>query len=342
MAKRDLAEVLEGRKEFSRRLLIRRRSMAQLSRAQRLAAAPREPRGPSLQYLRFQRALVAEMRALVMAQVEPILAELVSNDPVTGLQVAPAKDSTPTLRIDSCAVCGPPPSWYAALLTGPLRTRQDAPGGRWNQILGFLEVAITELVGQRRIAPKLADIATAIWGHNRVEMSRVLQIDLRRQDVGLQDFIQRFIEKNIRLIRSVATDQLDRMENVVAKATAGQVRVETLRDQILSTFNVTESRAALIARDQTLKSNADLIQLRQQQVGVTEYIWTSSKDERVRGRPGGKWAKSQSDHWSLDGTRQSWLVEPITNPVTGERNHPGRDYQCRCTATPIVDHLLVG
>src|SRR5690606_35480604 len=59
-----------------------------------------------------------------------------------------------------------------------------------------------------------------------------------------------------------------------------------------------------------------------------------------RGRPGGVWAKSQANHWILDGTRQRWAVAPVTNPRTGARNHPGKDYQCRCTATPVVDHLL--
>jgi hypothetical protein len=338
-----LAEALAGRKAVRKAFQVRKRSTARLTRNQRVALAPREPRGPALRYLQFQARLLENIQAVVMEKVDPLLPEL-EGEP-SGVQSAPDPlDAQVGVRADAravCPVCGPAPAWYQNILEGKVR-RYDAPGGRWAEVLAFLEVAITEMTGERRTGPQLEEIGRAIWAHNRAEMSRVLQIDLRRKELGLQDFIQRFIQKNVQLIRSVATDQLTRMEQVVARSTGGQARVETLRNEIQATFNVTRARAALIARDQTLKANSELIQLRQQQAGVTEYIWTTSRDERVRGRPGGKWAKSQANHWDLDGTRQSWLVPPVTNPVTGARNHPGQDYQCRCTATPIVDHLLTG
>ncbi|MCK4717646.1 MAG: minor capsid protein, partial [Thermoplasmata archaeon] len=341
-----------------------------------------------LRFLRVQKAILAEVEALVerelveplpvllptveLVDLEPapdtwvtVEGEIIQGEPLSiskaqeGFLVAPRELAgthlgsmpdapladvvpvRPEIRLDSCPGCGVrAPLWYQAALQGYWKgSRYDAAVlGRMGEILGFLEVAISEVVGERNLGPLLAPVAREIYRHNRAEMERVLQIDLRGQSLGLQPFITEFIGKNVRLIQSVMFDQLHRMEEVIAEGTAGQVRVETLAAQLMDTFKVSKARANLIARDQTLKANAEVTQLRQQQVGVTEYIWTSSRDERVRGRPGGP--KSDADHWALEGTRQSWLVAPVTNPKTGERNHPGMDYQCRCTATPIVDHLL--
>ncbi|MFK5165309.1 minor capsid protein, partial [Propionibacterium freudenreichii] len=80
------------------------------------------------------------------------------------------------------------------------------------------------------------------------------------------------------------------IEAVLSKAIATGARVEEVQGQIEERFNVSRSRATLIARDQTLKTNANISQLRQQNVGVTHYFWISSRDERVRGTPGGEWA----------------------------------------------------
>lgn len=311
----DLVEVLLERRALSRGALARR-STTTLTRQQRRALAPREPKGPQLLYLRALRSVVEDMEEATERVLGPILEEIAG--PAGAEQVGENS------------------------IVERAHVRGDALSGRYARRMAQLEVAITERVQEKRMGVTLREVAKAVFLHNRAEMSRVLNIDLRKSEVGLEPFIRRFVDQNVRLIQSVAVDQLQRMESVVEQAVGGQVRVEVLRDRIQHTFNVSESRAALIARDQTLKHNAQLTQLRQQQVGVTEYIWTSSRDERVRGRPGGKWANSQADHWSLDGTRQSWLSPPVTNPETGERNHPGEDYQCRCTATPVVDHLLRG
>jgi SPP1 gp7 family putative phage head morphogenesis protein len=134
--------------------------------------------------------------------------------------------------------------------------------------------------------------------------------------------------RNVELIRSVSIEMLDQVESVIKTATAGQLRVEVLKDLILKRFSVSESSATLNARDQTLKANADITRVRQESVGVTHYIWSTSGDERVRDR-----------HADLDGTRQSWLSPPIISE-DGRTGHPGEDYQCRCTAIPIVDSLL--
>lgn len=91
------------------------------------------------------------------------------------------------------------------------------------------------------------------------------------------------------------------------------------------------SRAVLTARDQTLKLYGQIQQERQQNAGITKYVWTTSLDERVR-----------PDHAELDGTVQSWSDPPIVDKRTGRRGHPGFDFQCRCTAVPLLDEPTEG
>ena len=82
----------------------------------------------------------------------------------------------------------------------------------------------------------------------------------------------------------------------------------------------TKKRAKLIARDQTQKVNAAVTQGRQSNLGVTEYIWRTSSDERVR-----------ESHKSKNGKRFRWDSPPA------DTGHPGQDIQCRCVAEPVIE-----
>lgn len=133
-----------------------------------------------------------------------------------------------------------------------------------------------------------------------------------------------FRKTNVNLVKSIAEDQLDELTKVLDEGFKKGSDQHTMRAAIKERFDVSRSRADLIARDQILKLNADMTEARQTAAGITEYTWSSSSDERVRPM-----------HAELDGTRQSWDDPPVTND-DGEANHPGQDYQCRCVAIPIL------
>lgn len=75
-----------------------------------------------------------------------------------------------------------------------------------------------------------------------------------------------------------------------------------------------------LTRDQTGKLIGSLNRARQTEVGVSEYIWSTSEDERVR-----------PTHVANNGIRFSWNSPPA---VTG---HPGEDIQCRCVARAVLE-----
>lgn len=160
----------------------------------------------------------------------------------------------------------------------------------------------------------------------RRELGTVLAINLRKEIPGLSALINEWRDRNVGLIESGirASSEIVRLRplisdvsEVVELAHASGLRVEALSDQLRERYGVSNSRANLIARDQVLKLNGDINHRRQTVVGIQDYTWSTSRDERVR-----------KSHQALQGTRQKWISPPSVG-------HPGQDYQCRCVAIPV-------
>lgn len=108
----------------------------------------------------------------------------------------------------------------------------------------------------------------------------------------------------------------------------------TLIDEISHIGEVTKSRAKLIAEDQTNKLHSAITAARQTSLGITEYIWRTSRDSRVVGTPGGvspKGNKTHGNHYIREGKRFRWDDPPFDG-------HPGWAIRCRCHAEPIIDY----
>lgn len=131
-----------------------------------------------------------------------------------------------------------------------------------------------------------------------------------------------FVKDNVRLIQSISEKYFGDIETLVNDAVrSGSSTADlaaALYDDIDGRFDVSESRADLIARDQISKLNGDIAQAQQTDLGIIQYIWRTSLDERVR-----------ESHAILEGETFDWDDPP-------EVGHPGEDFQCRCTAEPII------
>ena len=157
-------------------------------------------------------------------------------------------------------------------------------------------------------------------------VSKTLGIDIT-EDYYLGEFYREqlkvWTDKNVDLIKSIPADSLSEMRGIVESGfKAGKSTTDILRE-IQSTYGVGKRKAAFLARDQMAKLNADLTRAQQTDAGVSEYIWSSSGDGRVRDR-----------HRFLDGKTFKWSDPPVVDVKTGRRAHPGEDYQCRCVALP--------
>jgi SPP1 gp7 family putative phage head morphogenesis protein len=143
-----------------------------------------------------------------------------------------------------------------------------------------------------------------------------------------QVILTQAFKENVDLIKTIPDTMLDRVEETLTRSLKQGMNVNDISGLLQDDFAISDRRADLIARDQVLKVNGQLVEQRSSEAGITGYIWDTSKDQRVRPM-----------HKDLEGTKQSWDDPPVTNEA-GDRNHPGGDYQCRCNALPDVDSLL--
>jgi SPP1 gp7 family putative phage head morphogenesis protein len=229
--------------------------------------------------------------------------------------------------------------WQAQLLSElePAITRalarQDAAEDTPDDVLKRTRLKIRART--ERAKPVVSRTAQDTASHNAREFQRVIGVPIKAVQAGIAPKLETFQAQNLDLITSLQDTELDQLGEVIGEAIDQGLRVEELRDLILERFDVTQSRADLIARDQVLKLNGQLSQIRQTSAGIVEYVWTTSGDERVRGNPALK-RRGGGDHYHLNGTTCRWDAPPVTNPDTGETHNPGEDYQCRCVAFPVI------
>lgn len=174
------------------------------------------------------------------------------------------------------------------------------------------------------IARLSGNVAEKVERNSQREFKR-LGIDLRKSEPKFDKLIDGWRGDNVDRVKSLVGFERDKLSEILAKGEGKTV--DELRGRLLDRLQVSRSKADLLARDQVLKLNAKITRERHLAAGITEYVWTTAGDERVRER-----------HDELDGETYSWNDPPITNEA-GDRNHPGEDYQCRCVAYPVLPEL---
>lgn len=137
------------------------------------------------------------------------------------------------------------------------------------------------------------------------------------------------------LIKTIPGDYLGQVARAVNNNFKGVPLPEgrTLIQQIEHLGGVSNNRAKIIARDQTSKLQGVLNQVRQESIGIDEYIWRNSKDQRVVGNPVGLYPKGNKvhgNHWEREGNIYRWDSPPPDG-------HPGQAILCRCWAEAVLD-----
>jgi SPP1 gp7 family putative phage head morphogenesis protein len=205
----------------------------------------------------------------------------------------------------------------------------DAPG----EASARAAVAATarEFGGIQKIAERLA-FAAAVRNLDDVD-SRLARSIQQSVSVDVKPFLHKnpriaaathaHVQINVDLIKSIPDKYFQTIVDAVETNWAGGMRWESLVERIEEIGDITERRAALIARDQTSKMNASFNQVRQTDLGIERFTWQTSEDERVR-----------ESHAELDGKVFSWDDLP---EVDGEEASPGSPIQCRCVALAFID-----
>jgi len=207
--------------------------------------------------------------------------------------------------------------------------RLDAVPGHIQGKLDILALRLQTAFRDTAVVEDLELAAEDVAKFNQAQLRKVLGVSIVEADAGIAAQIDNFIAINTSRIKTLAGSQLQGLKDILERPGAlGSTHTSALKKEIEQFLGTkTRARAALIARDQTLTLNAQITRNRQQNAGIREYVWTTSGDERVR-----------DTHAELDGTVQRWDDPPVTSD-DGRTNHPGEDYQCRCTAFPVLPEL---
>lgn len=184
---------------------------------------------------------------------------------------------------------------------------------RWRNIERQAKIAASEMVNGINERNKKAFYG-ALKNATGVNLNGVIS------EEGLQPLLISKIDENVNLIQSIPDEYFKRISVIISEGTSTGKSSGGIIKEILKIGHSTKKRAKLIARDQTQKFNAAITQGRQSNLGIKEYIWRTSSDERVR-----------DSHRSKNGKRFRWDKPPA------DTGHPGHDIQCRCIAEPVIE-----
>lgn len=209
--------------------------------------------------------------------------------------------------------------------------RRDAASDDVDQVLAQIAAEMTQEFSPNRlkaIAEHFGQRASEFQKEElRKQIRAALGVDILAAEPNISGRLRTFAAENAALIKTIPTQALSQIEALTLRAVQAGTRHEEIATAIEERFEVAESRAALIARDQVQKLAAAVDRDRQEGLGVTRFTWRTALDERVR-----------DSHAELDGEVFSWDALPM---VDGELAYPGSPINCRCVADPVLDDLSV-
>lgn len=132
---------------------------------------------------------------------------------------------------------------------------------------------------------------------------------------GLELIQKNWIDDNVKLITKLQKEEADIISNIVRDNFIAGGRADNIKKQILDKVDgIKKNRAILIAEDQALKLHSQVNIQQQKNIGCTEYVWNTQRDNRVR-----------DTHVAKDGQVFKYGVD-----------EPGTEIRCRCYAVGVV------
>ncbi len=142
---------------------------------------------------------------------------------------------------------------------------------------------------------------------------------------AMRDAFNAVRAENVSLIRSIGSQHLAKVEQLVMQSVSQGRDLGTLAKELQRQTGISKRRASFIARDQNNKATATMRAVREQEVGITEGIWMHSG--------GGK--EPRPEHKSFAGKRFK-LSEGHDFGDGFGKVLPGQAINCRCTWRPVI------
>lgn len=145
----------------------------------------------------------------------------------------------------------------------------------------------------------------------------------------LQNIYKASVAENVSLIKSIASEYLQKVEGAVMRSITTGNGLQDLVPALEQYEGMTHRRAKNIALDQTRKAYNSINRGRMEALGVSQFMWHHS----------GGGAHPREDHLEMDGQIYSFDKLPVIDPRTGERGIPGQAPNCKCTMSPVFEFL---
>lgn len=216
-----------------------------------------------------------------------------------------------------------------------LRTRVRRDAANWpaqpvvmddethRMIVSIVEdMAATGALGDSSLAEIVLKVGQQTVTFNGAQLHAVLRsaygVDVFAREPQLRDTLAVWERENIALIKSIPTRYAEQLRSKVVDAVQRGTSLREMVKQVRETYDLPRNRAELIARDQIGKLNGQLTEIRQQAIGVEEYRWRGTMDERER-----------ELHRVREGKTYRWDKPPSDG-------HPGQPIRCRCSAEAVL------
>ena len=143
-----------------------------------------------------------------------------------------------------------------------------------------------------------------------------------------RESLQAVIGNNVGLIKSIASQHLERVQVQVWQCVTQGYDLSTLSKNLKKDYGITKRRAEFIARDQANKAHATIERAKRQELGIAKAIWLHSHAGKTP-RP----SHLAADKEEFEVSKGMYL--------DGEWVQPGEKPGCRCGSRSIIEGIDV-
>jgi SPP1 gp7 family putative phage head morphogenesis protein len=152
-----------------------------------------------------------------------------------------------------------------------------------------------------------------------------ISINLKFDDKIIQTIAQDYTDNLELYITNFTNQQTQELRAIINENVNKGLRSEQLVAQIQERFDVSQSKAEFLAKQETGLLTATIQEQNMLRAGIEYYMWDSARDSKVR-----------PQHQDLNGKIFRFDNPPIVDLKTGRRANAGKDFRCRCVARPVV------
>jgi len=170
--------------------------------------------------------------------------------------------------------------------------------------------------------------------YRRIEKKIGVSKEELEQTEGLTYQINAYKLETFQWIRKMRDDTLQMWTSNTLRQMAEGRSLEDILSDFDGMVEKRKGHAEMVARTQISSFNSIVSKTRARNIGIEKAVWVTSKDERVRGNPSGKYPNAKPSHHWADG-KEFDLAAGLTFP-NGETLLPGISPNCRCDYRMLI------